>query len=165
MDYVHCQFNNTFLAKNATCKLTFVNRTQKAFSLKIHSLTKLSSFEEIIHYQLFYRYRTGWRIFLVNFKDNFCDYVTKGNVKSKVLNLLIPAVEKYSNTNLTCPYVGPFSIDKMPISAEIFKNPFVPVGKYYLNVTLSYVKDLIFSLQFYFTVPEGRSIENDGLGR
>lgn len=89
----------------------------------------------------------------------------KGNIKSTVLNLLVPVVEKYSTMNLTCPYVGSFSIDKMPISAEIFQNPFVPVGKYYVNITLAYMNDLILSTQFYFTFPEGRSIENDGLGR
>lgn len=130
------------------------------------SLLKLDSVYETINYQMFYRYRTGWRIFLVNFRDNFCDYVTKNNTKSIVLNLLIPAIEKYSTPkSLSCPYVGPFIIDRMPVNAEIFQNPFVPVGKYYLNITLMYMTDLILSIQFYFTVPEGRSIENDGLGR
>lgn len=161
---MHCQFSNKFLAKNASCKLTFINRTQKAFSLKFVSLMSIST-EEILHFQLFYRYRTGWRIFLINFKDNFCDYVTKGNPKATGLNLLIPVVKKYSNVNLTCPYVGPYSINKMPANAKMFNYPFIPVGKYYLNVTLSYMTELILSLQFYFTVPEGRSIENDGLGR
>lgn len=165
MDYVQCQFSKTFLAKNASCKLTFLNRTQKAFTLKIISLLKTTTSEQVIHYQLFYRYRTGWRIFLVNFKDNYCDYVKNENVKSKVLNLIIPIMKTYSNVNLTCPYIGPFIIDKMPLNAAIFENPFVPVGKYYLNITLSYEGDLILSMQFYFTVPEGRSIENDGLGR
>lgn len=161
---MHCQFSTKFLAKNASCKLTFINRTQKAFTLKMFSLT-MADTEETIHFQLFYRYRTGWRIFLVNFKDNFCDYVTKGNAKATALNLLIPVIRKYSNVNLTCPYVGQFTIDKMPANAEMFNYPFVPVGKYYLNVTLAYFDELILSTQFYFTVPEGRSIENDGLGR
>lgn len=161
---MHCQFSTKFLAKNASCKLTFINRTQKAFTLKMFSLLTADS-EETIHFQLFYRYRTGWRIFLVNFKDNFCDYVTKGNAKATALNLLIPVIRKYSNVNLTCPYVGQFTIDKMPANAAIFNYPFIPVGKYYLNVTLAYMDELILSMQFYFIVPEGRSIENDGLGR
>lgn len=159
-----CQFSDKFLAKNASCKLTFINRTHKAFTLKMFSLTSATA-DETIHFQMYYRYRTGWRIFLINFKGNFCDYVTKGNPKATALNLLIPVVRKYSNVNLTCPYVGQFSINKMPANAEVFNYPFVPVGKYYLNTTLAFADELILSVQFYFTVPEGRSIENDGLGR
>lgn len=164
MDYLQCQFSEKFLAKNASCKLTFINRTHKAFTLKIVSIATVIK-EETIQFQLFYRYRTGWRIFLINFKDNFCDYVTKGNVKAVAMNLLIPVVNKYSNVKLTCPYVGPFSIDKMPANGELFHYPFVPVGKYYLNVTFAFMDELILSMQFYFTIPEGRTIENDALGR
>lgn len=164
MDYLHCQFNDKFLEKNGSCKLTFINRTHKAFTLKMFSKTMVSR-EQTIHFQLFYRYRTGWRIFLINFKDNFCDYVTKGNAKAVVMNLLVPVLNKYSNVKLTCPYVGPFSITQMPANGEMFNYPFLPVGKYYLNVTLAYMDELMLSMQFYFTIPEGRSIENDGLGR
>ncbi|KAJ6635759.1 hypothetical protein Bhyg_14345, partial [Pseudolycoriella hygida] len=164
VDYLHCQFNPKFIAKNASCKLTFINRTHKAFTLKLFSLATITA-DETIHFQLCYRYRTGWRTFLVNFKDNYCDYVTKGNIKSTGLNLLIPVVRKYSNVKLKCPYVGPYIINEMPANAEMFNNPFIPIGKYYLNVTLAYLDELMFSMQFYFIVPEGRSIENDALGR
>ncbi|KAG4066225.1 hypothetical protein HA402_000449 [Bradysia odoriphaga] len=163
VDYLHCQFSKKFLV-NASCKLSFINRTQKAVTLKFVSITAAVT-EEMIHFQLHYRYRTGWRIFLINFKDNYCDYVTKGNPKATAMNLLIPTITKYSNVNLTCPFIGPFSIIKMPANGAMFNHPFIPVGKYYLNVTMTFMEELILSMQFYFTIPEGRSIENDGLGR
>lgn len=159
---MHCQFNNSYVT-NGSCRLTFMNRTQKAFTLKFVSIASIT--DMTINFQLHYRYRTGWRIFLINFKDYFCDYVTKGNPKATALNMLIPVLSKYSNVKLTCPYVGPYSITKMPANGEMFDHPFVPVGKYYLNVTMAHVDALVVSMQFYFTIPEGRSIENDGLGR
>lgn len=75
----------------------------------------------------------------------------------------------YSNVVPMCPWNVPFEINKMPVNGNIFENPFLPVGKYYMNITERAgslaSSTWLWSGQFHFTIPEGRSIENDSLGR
>lgn len=156
-----CQFGKDFVA-NASCKLTFITRLKKAFTLKFNIIKPNTSLK--IRYQLFYRYRNGFQKFLVDITDDYCDYMTGGNLKSKVLDLLKPGIEKYCNVILTCPYIGPFSIEKLPVDGEMFGNPFLPAGDYYLNIS-TFNTQLMFSGQFYFNIPAGKTIEDDSMGR
>lgn len=162
MDYVECQFNKTMVT-NSSCKLSFITRLTKALTLKMTPIKPIDNLR--MHFKLFYRFRTGWRIFLVNISENYCDYVTEKNLKSKALEFLLPSVKNHSNQMLQCPWVTPYIMEKMPIDGRVFQYPFVPVGQYYLNVTETCHDVWIWSGQFHFTIPEGRSIENDNLGR
>lgn len=118
-----------------------------------------------MHFQLYYRYRTGYRIFLINVSEDFCDYVNARSFKSKIISFLVPVISTYSNQVLACPFSTPYVIDKMPIDASAFENPFLPVGKYYFNLTETTHDVWIWSGQFHFTIPEGKTIEYDGMGR
>lgn len=117
-----------------------------------------------IQYTLYYRFRNGFQKFLVDITDDYCDYVNEGNIKSKVMDFLKPAIEKYCNIILSCPYKGPFYIENLPLTFEIFENPFLPSGDYYFNITTFNTK-LMSSIQLYFNVPAGITIEDDAMGR
>lgn len=82
--------------------------------------------------------------------------------------MVLPTFKKYfsSDQNLTCPYYGRFDIDKLPITGAIFNNMFLPVGNYMANVSVATnEKELVWEGRFYFVIPEGKTIEDDRMGR
>lgn len=57
-----------------------------------------------------------------------------------------------------------FVIENMPIDMSIVDNLYIPIGNYMLNITLSMQNELIVSGEFYFTLPDGKTIDDDRMG-
>lgn len=119
--------------------------------------------------QLYYKYRSGFKLFLVDVNTNICDYIREKSV-SKIFDLIWPTLKQYITTSpgqdLRCPFIGKFSLNKWPANGGIVNNMFIPAGDYLLNNTfLTSSMEYIWNGKFFFNVPEGRTIEDDRMGR
>lgn len=162
IDHVVCQFSPRYTT-NGSCKLNFITRLQK--SVTINSFVTKVIETVTGHVQLYYKFRNGYKLFLVNVKTDMCDY-TSGKAPSKLMDYIMPAVNKYSVRNLTCPYSGWIRIKELPINGAIFDYVFLPVGNYMLNLTLFTAGNhYMWNSKFYFIIPEGKTIEDDRMGR
>lgn len=139
---------------------------QKSFSSRCFISKPLESI--LGHSQLFYKFRSGYQLFLVDRQVNACDYLLK-KASSPIIDILLPTFKKYltSNVSLACPYQGRFDITGLPLSGGLFNNMFIPVGEYYLNLTVyaNKNKDFIWNGKFFFVVPDGKTIEDTRMGR
>lgn len=166
MDHVICKFNPKFTA-NSTCKLNFITRTDKSFTGVGIITEKLDNIH--VHMQLYYKYRSGYKPFLVDMTTNLCEYLRKREM-SKIFDIFLPIAKKYVKTGpgqeLTCPYIGPISIVELPLNGSFVNTIFFPVGDYLVNVTyLTSSMEYIYNGKFYVTIPEGKTIEDDRMGR
>lgn len=95
-----------------------------------------------------------------------CEYVS-GKAPSKLMDYIMPVVNKYSVRNMTCPYSGRIHIKELPVNGKIFDYVFLPAGSYMINLTLltNHGKDYMWNAKFYFIIPEGKTIEDDRMGR
>lgn len=138
---------------------------QKSFTA-FCNLTK--SLDDVrTHTQLFYKYRNGYQLFLIDLRLHICEYLTN-KTSSRLLDVVMPTISQYLviDQNFTCPFIGRFDVVNMPILGSFFNNMFVPVGDYMANVTFNTNKtELIWNGQFYFTIPAGKTIEDDRMGR
>lgn len=119
------------------------------------------------HTQLYHRFRSGYQIFLIDRIINVCEYLRHKTI-SKIIDLVLPKLKDYitSNVTLSCPYYGRFDLEKLPLVGGTFDNMFLPVGNYFLNLTVfGNEKDFIWNGKFYFIIPEGKTIEDDRMGR
>lgn len=162
MDHVVCRFNPDYVV-NGSCKLSFITRLQKKFAIKSF-VTKVID-NVVGHVQLYYRFRTGYKFFLVDIKTDMCAYMN-GEVQSKLMDFIMPVVNKHTLRNFTCPYSGIISVKDMPLNGAMFDYVFLPVGNYLLNVTLLTTGNVyMWNAKFYFIIPEGKTIEDDRMGR
>lgn len=162
IDYVVCKFNPEYTA-NATCKLNFITRLQKSFT--INSFVTKEIRNVIGHVQLYYKFRSGYKMFLVDIKTDMCAYVS-GKVQSKLMDYIMPVVNKYSFRKLVCPYSGWIRVKDMPVNGSIFDYVFLPVGNYLLNLTLLTTGDeYMWNAKFFFIIPDGKTIEDTRMGR
>lgn len=113
--------------------------------------------------QLFYKYRSGYKLFLIDVTTNLCDYIN-GDGASKLMDFMFPAVQKYSVRKIKCPFTGSLNIKNMPINWGIFNYAFLPTGSFLLNVTLNANRNFHFNGKIYFNVPEGKTVEDDRMG-
>lgn len=85
------------------------------------------------------------------------------------MDIVLPTFQNYVADNVTfnCPYHGRFDIDGLPLNGgALLNNMFVPVGNYYVNLTVfANERDFVWKGQFYFIIPEGKTIEDDHMGR
>lgn len=119
------------------------------------------------HTQLFYKFRNGFQSFLVDIHLNACDYL-RNKATSKLFDIVLPTIKEYlfTDQNFTCPFGGRFDIVNMPVTGDFLNNMFVPVGDYMANVTVNTNEnELIWNGKFYFTIPAGKTIEDDRMGR
>lgn len=104
-------------------------------------------------------------MFLVDIKTDMCAYVS-GKVQSKLMDYIMPVVNKYSFRKLACPYSGWIRVKDMPINGSIFDYVFLPVGNYLLNLTLLTTGDeYMWNAKFFFIIPDGKTIEDTRMGR
>ena len=160
LDYVICEYNPTYLA-NGTCKLNFITRMQKsltAISVAVKTLENV-----IARFKLYYKFTSGYKPLLIDVTTNACDF-TSGKVKSKMMDYVMPALIRYSNTNFKCPFFGPVIVKNMPINMGIFDYVFIPAGNYMLNITLTVKDELVWRGKFYFILPEGKTADDDRMG-
>lgn len=122
----------------------------------------------VAHTQLYYRFRSGYQLFLIDRMVDLCGYINN-KTTSKIIDMVLPTFKRYftSNVTLACPYQGRFDLVRLPLTGGLLNNMFIPVGSYYVNITVfaNKKKDLFWSGQFYFIIPEGTTIEDDRMGR
>lgn len=165
-DHVICWYNTSFTS-NCTCKLNFITRMDKSFTSYCNITKKM---DDVLGYsQLYHRFRSGYKLFLIDTNINLCDYM-KNKTTSKIIDLVLPKLLPYWSGDvgqkLDCPFFGRMYIVNMPLNGAIFNNMFIPVGDYMLNLTATTSKgELIWNGRFYFTIPEGKTIEDDRMGR
>lgn len=128
--------------------------------------------EKILGYlQVYHRYRLGYNLFLLDMHVNLCDWLN-GTVNSKLLDIAMPILKNYLYTpqsNISCPYGGRFAILSLPLTSDLFANNFLPTGQYIVNFTMTTkmfkIEKLLWYVKVYFEVPQGKTIEDEGLGR
>ncbi|KAJ6633327.1 Sphingosine kinase 2 [Pseudolycoriella hygida] len=166
MDHVICAFGQKYASENSTCKLNFISRLKKSLTVSSYVIKPVT---DIIGYcQLYYRFRAGYKLFLINLDINLCDYFNK-KAPSKILDIVMPVVNKHLRRNrpVTCPEsVGRLEFKNIPVNSELFKFVFLPTGHYMLNLTGTTKEgDLLWNGKFYFDVPDGKTIDADRMGR
>lgn len=117
--------------------------------------------------QLYYKYRNGYQLFLIDRQINLCDYFNK-KIKSLIIDMVWPHFQQYflTDQNFTCPFYGRLDINNMPLTPQLFNNMFVPAGSYMANTSaLTANNEIIWNGKFYFNIPEGKTIEDDRMGR
>lgn len=116
---------------------------------------------------LYYRYRAGYKVFLIDINIDLCSYYTK-QLDSALMNLIREEVKKYSTNMIRpCPFtVGNLSVTNLPLTSSLLNNMFVPAGDYKLVITTKLNKEQVLaaSITFYVNVPAGRTIEDDRMG-
>lgn len=138
---------------------------KKSFTAKCNLTQPLDDVTS--HTQLYYKYRNGYQLFLVDIYLKACDYL-RNKAGSKLMDIVWPTISQYLKTdqNFTCPFVGRFDIVNMPVTGSFLNNMFVPVGDYMGNVTMTTsTNELIWNGKFYFNIPAGKTIEDDRMGR
>lgn len=119
------------------------------------------------HTQLYYRFRNGYQIFLIDRIISICDYLNH-KAESKIIDIVLPTLKKYvtSPKNWTCPFQGRFDFEKLPINGALLNNMFLPTGSYMVNITAFVNENVeLWNGKFYFIIPEGKTIEDDRMGR
>lgn len=116
---------------------------------------------------MYYRYRAGYKKFLIDVNTDYCAY-QKNQIGSAVLDLIHEQFKEYT-TNLwqPCPFhPSNVSIDNLPLTASLVKNLFVPAGDYKLvvNTTFGEEHNAGSLMMMYVTVPAGRTLEDDNMG-
>lgn len=159
-----CHYNPKF-TKNCSCKLNFINRMQKSYTSKCFFTKPIDRI--FAHTQLYHRFRSGYQIFLIDRLINICDYF-HNNAGSKIIDIAFPTLTKYITSPLPfkCPYYGHFDVVGLPLTGPLMNNLFLPVGNYMLNLTVFHNEtELIWNGKYYFIIPEGKTIEDDRMGR
>lgn len=140
---------------------------EKSFTSSCNITQKL---DNILGYtQLYHKFRSGYKIFLIDVNINLCDYMKK-KTESKIIDLVLPTLRKYLKFSpgqvLGCPFIGRFDINRLPINGALFNNMFIPVGDYMVNLTASTSShEVIWNGKFFFNIPEGKTVEDDRMGR
>lgn len=164
LDHVTCAYNLNFTA-NCSCKLNFITRMQKSFTAPCLITKPLDNI--FGHTQLYHRFRSGYQVFLVDRIISVCDYLSN-KTKSPIIDIALPSMLPYftSPTNWTCPFQGRLDVAALPLNGALLNNMFLPVGNYMLNITVfANENEKIWNGKFYFLIPEGKTIEDDRMGR
>lgn len=117
--------------------------------------------DDVIGYtQLYYKFRSGYKLFLVDVNINVCDYITN-KTHSKIIELVLPTLRNYLKLDvgqfLECPFIGRLDVINFPLTSGLFNNMFIPVGDYMVNLTATTnEKEMIWNGKFYFNIPEGK---------
>ncbi len=154
----------------STCKLSFKSRRIKQLSWTCHLIKSADIVNVLV--VLYYRYRAGYKKFLIDVNSDFCAY-HDGHIGSKILDLVADIFKKYT-TNLwdPCPYHRGMnlSLTNLPLTSALVQKIFVPAGEYKLIVETK-VGDknqallaTFTKLAFFITIPAGRTMEDDKMG-
>lgn len=138
-----------------------------------------------IRVTLYYRFRNGYQKFLVDVDTDVCAYY-KNILGSALIDLVRKELEKYSSNVIhPCPYFGNANITGLPLTGALFNYIFLPSGDYklvrmlhsimFVNVNkFQYLKVINSTfgeqqtfgalLTAYFSVPAGKTVEDDNMG-
>lgn len=162
---MECKVNKEYCS-NSTCKLSFKSRRVKQLTW-ICNLIKTDDVVKVL-VKLYYRYRAGYKQFLINVISDYCAY-HDNQMGSAILDLVKETVKNNSkNLWQPCPFrVGTdVALINLPLTSSLVQNLFVPAGDYKLIVEIR-VGDEQTSLSkmtLFITVPAGRTIEDDRMG-
>lgn len=120
-----------------------------------------------IYTTLFYRYRAGYKKFLIDVQTDYCAYLNN-TVGSALIDLIIDGYKKHA-TNLwhPCPFLpGNVSVTDLPLTASLVNNLFVPAGDYKLVIDIRFGEERSVGtlLTIFVVVPAGLTLEDDKMG-
>lgn len=164
LDHVIVKYNPRYIA-NCTCKLNFITRMEKSMTFHCKAIKLVDNID--LHVQLYYKYRNGFQMFLIDLHVNACDYLSK-NTTSKIMETFWPKITKYLITDqeMVCPFIGRFDVVNLPVNGGFLNNMFLPVGDYMLNLTINTnSKEFLSNVKLFINIPAGKSIEDDRMGR
>lgn len=161
---MECKTNKDYCT-NSTCTLSFKSRLVKQLTWSCD----LNQPVDDVHSQvtLYYRYRAGYKKFLVDLNIDVCAY--HGNhLGNAVMDLIADVYQNYT-TNIwhPCPFVpGHLAVTKLPLTASLLKNIFLPAGEYKLVLDIKVGKEMVpgILIKLFFDIPAGRTLEDDKMG-
>lgn len=171
LDHIINKYNPKY-TENCSCKPNFVTRVQKSITSICFIKKRIDN--AIGYAQLYHKFRSGYKLFLIDTNINLCDYVNN-KIGSKIIDFVYPSILKHITTprRLRCPYYGQLNVENLPINGELFNNMFLPVGEYMVNLTATAKivenktekEEFVWNGKFYFIIPAGKTIEDDRMGR
>lgn len=124
--------------------------------------------DDVVGYtKLYYKFRNGYQLFLIDINVNVCDYIKK-KIGSKLIDIVLPKIRQYLvlGQELTCPYKGQLDVKNLPLNGGLLENMFAPAWSYMVDLTANTsTNELIWNAKVYFVIPEGKTIEDDRMGR
>lgn len=113
-----------------------------------------------IHGVFYYKYNAhSYQRFPIDLWEDVCAWL-KGNSHVYFLKWTAENVLSFSNMNHTCPYNGSLLINiaRMPINRIIMLEPFLPSGRYRvdLNATNGFKKPAFMTSKFFFGISDNR---------
>ncbi len=154
---------------NFTCKLTFKTRLVKQVTWTCNLIKRIDVVS--VDVVLYYRFRTGYKKFLIDVTNDFCAY--HGNHVGSAVFDLVGGIFKNYTKNLwrACPfYPGEFALTNLPLIPSLVQNIFVPAGEYKLLVNVKVGDEdstsltSLTSVTIFANIPAGRTLENDSMG-
>lgn len=155
---------NMDLCSHSLCKLTFKTRLIKQLTWTCNLIKQVDVLN--IRVTLYYRYRSGYKQFLIDVNVDHCAY-HGSHIGSAVLELIHENFKNYT-TNVwhPCPFLpGNLSVNNLPLTPSLVKNLFLPAGDYKLVLNASGVEELpLVWLALFINIPAGRTLEDDRMG-
>ncbi|XP_037026221.1 uncharacterized protein LOC119067394 [Bradysia coprophila] len=161
VDHIECKFNKN-LCKNTICSTKFHNRTAKLVTLNCFTVVPFESIK--IQSSLHYHFTGGYRQFAINIRSDWCKFMD-GTDKSILLDVFLKYIDGYANFNRKCPLNGNYSVENLPMNAQLFGGQFLPAGNYYYQTIINVNGDHGITWRAYFNIPAGRTILDDAMGR
>lgn len=164
MDHMTCYINKDYCS-NTTCKLSFISRRVKKLNWACNLTTKLDTIYS--HVKLYYRYRAGYKPFLIDVTADYCTY-QNNQLGNAIFDLIAEVFKNYTkNIWRPCPFLPAYlSINDLPLTSRLVKNIFVPAGDYRLTIDtlIGIEKTNVATLSLFISIPGGRTLEDDKMG-
>lgn len=153
------------LCSHSVCKLSFKTRLVKQLTWTCNLIKRADDLNTRV--TLYYRYRSGYKQFLVDVNIDHCEY-HRNHIGSAVLELVHENFKNYT-TNIwrPCPFLpGNLSVINLPLTSSLVNNLFVPAGDYKLviDARVDDAKLSFLLITLFFNVPAGRTLEDDKMG-
>lgn len=165
MDHMECTINKEYCS-DSFCKLSFISRRVKQLNWKCNLIQSGDMIKVLV--KLYYRFRTGYKQFLIDVSTDYCAY-HYDLMGSAVLDLVAGVLKNYS-TNLCqpCPVIvgTNMSVTNLPLTSSLVQKIFVPAGEYKLVIEIRAgdKQTSMSRISLFITVPAGRTLEDDRMG-
>lgn len=87
--------------------------------------------------------------FLIDLQEDVCGFL-RGKKPSKILEMVVPVIENYTNTLHECPYHDEVYLKKFRLTS--LGLPIVPTGQYRLDVSFYSGKKFLLLAQIYVRI-------------
>lgn len=163
---MECNTNKDF-CRHSICKLSFKSRRIKQLTWTCDLTKKVDMVN--VQVTLFYRYRAGYKQFLIDVNVDHCAY-HRNQIGSALIELVHEVLKNHtSNIWHPCPFLpGNVSITNLPLTPSLVKNLFVPAGDYKLTLNTKVNSEngfvSLLLMKIFINVPAGRTLEDDNMG-